>query len=422
MRRRKLVLLVLLVGIALTLSLGVVSAADTTKKSNVNSNFKKTSSNTVSSEGTSTTKTIKVLIYSGQYSIGSCVSGIKTSLKTANSKKLAPGYKFTYATANTINSKTLRGYDVVAFPGGRDGDYYVRSGKISISAVKSFIKSGKGYLGICAGAYSGVKSVKGYYKAWGVAPHTVSTRPWVEGNVGMKIEPAGKALFGRSGTIPIAHYNGPAMYASGGEIVTFATYADNKCRSKGLGAITGDFYGKGRVVLSGPHPELVPRQPGILAKLVVWAANKDRKQPKLYTTVSKTQVATAATNVKAYYQKNKKLPNTVNIGGNTYTLQQYTYLVTQAIKKASSGSTSIYVRPIGAAPKPGGTYKARTLYKVTYLMYIDRLKSFITSNGRMPNYQTTSFGKISFKKYAYIYTLILDHYSIKLKLPSSLKI
>lgn len=415
--------LALLVGIALTISIGVVSAADTTKKSTINSNSKKSSSNTVKSEGTSsaTTQTIKVLIYSGQYSIGSCVSGIKTSLKTANSKKLVPGYKFTYATSTVINSKKLKGYDVVALPGGRDGDYYVRSGSISNSAVKSFVKSGKGYLGICAGAYSGVKSVKGYYKAWGVAPHTVSTRPWVEGNVGMKIEPAGEALFGRTGTINIAHYNGPAMYAQGGEIVTFATYADNKCRSKGLGAITGDFYGKGRSVMVGPHPELVPRQPGILANLVVWAANKDKKQPKLYTTVTKAQVANASSTVKAYYEKKKKLPGSVTVGGNKYTIHQYAYLLTSAIKKPSS-SSKIHVRPIGIAPKPSGTYKSGTISKNTYVTYATRLIRFVQSNGRVPNYQSSSRGKISFIKLVYIYSKIMDHYRINLKLPSYLKI
>jgi hypothetical protein len=62
------------------------------------------------------------------------------------------------------------------------------------------------------------------------------------------------------------------MYAHGSSIVTFATYADNTLGYKNYGAIVGDPYGKGRTVLSGPHPELTPQNPNILAKLIAWTA------------------------------------------------------------------------------------------------------------------------------------------------------
>ena len=101
-----------------------------------------------------------MLIYNGEYSIGVCVSGIKKGLDTANAKNLVPGYHFTYATSTVITSSRLAGYDVLAMPGGADGDYYVYSSSISSSAIKKFVSSGHGYLGICAGAYSGVKAVR----------------------------------------------------------------------------------------------------------------------------------------------------------------------------------------------------------------------------------------------------------------------
>lgn len=417
--------------------MGIISAAEDTRETTDNTRANAvnpysttftstdTSSDSSPSEGTSTlsattTQTIKVLIYNGEYSIGSCVSGIKKGLATANAKNLVPGYRFTYATSTIITSSRLAGYDVLAMPGGADGDYYVYSSSISSSAIKNFISSGHGYLGICAGAYSGVKSVKGYYKAWGIAPHVVSTRPWVEGNVGVKIEPAGAALFGYNGTITMAHYNGPAMFAYNGDIVTFATYADNKCHSKGLGAIVGDFYGKGRSVIVGPHPELTPTHSDILGYLVVWAANKSSLQKTLIPKATLSGIGTAATTLKTYYEKNKVLPGSVTVNGYNVSMPQFMYLLGRGILNISKGTTSnIALRPIGYPPAPSGKYKSGSISKTKYLSYVNSLVSFINSNGRVPNFQTTSLGKIPYQRLIYIYSKIMNYYNLNQKLPTS---
>lgn len=383
-------------------------------------------SSSSSSEGTSSntsTKTIKVLIYNGEYSIASCVSGIKKGLSTANSKNLVPGYRFTYATSTIITSSRLAGYDVLAMPGGADGDYYVYSSSISATAIKNFVASGHGYIGICAGAYSGVKAVRGYYNAWGVAPHVVATRPWVEGNVAVKIEAAGEAIFGYGGTITMAHYNGPAMFAYNGDIVTFATYADSKCSSKGLGAIVGDYYGKGRSVIVGPHPELVPTHPDILANLIIWAANKSSVQSTLINKVSISGIGAAAATVKAYYETNKSLPSSVTVDGYKVTMPQFLYLLGKSIKDIRNGKTSsIAIRPIKYPSSPSGKYKSGSISKTKYLTYINSLVSFINYNGRAPNYQTTLLGNIPYEKLIYIYSRIMNYYNINQKLPSSVSI
>ena len=123
----------------------------------------------------STLITIKVLIYNGVYSAPSCVSGIKTSLNSANSKKLTPGYNFTYGTSTRINQQTLNSYDVLVMPGGSSGYDYIHSSYIDGTAIKNFVKNGKGYLGICAGAYSAVYQVYDFYYGWGLASHVKIT-------------------------------------------------------------------------------------------------------------------------------------------------------------------------------------------------------------------------------------------------------
>ena len=276
----------LILGLSLSLGVYSASAAALGPADISNSNLTKyegysststitqTKVNSSTSKSVSTTaprKVIKVLIYNGNGAITSCVTGVKTGLNNANNNFLVQGYRFTYATTRTINSAVLSGYDVLVMPGGSSGKNYINT--ISGSAIKKFVANGHGYLGICAGAYSGSKYVSGMYSGWGVAPHVYCKHITHEGNLNVSILQSGSKLFGSTGTVTLAHYNGPVMYAYGGSIVTFATYTDNHIGYKGYGAIVGDYYVKGRAVLSGPHPELDPQNPSILSKLIAWAAH-----------------------------------------------------------------------------------------------------------------------------------------------------
>lgn len=249
-----------------------LSQVHATSTNLASTSVKKTGSNVVSKSITSssTTKPIKVLIYYGNGAITHCVAGVETGLNYANKHNLVPGYRFTYTTTKIIQLSTLNKYNVLVMPGGSSGKNYINT--ISGTAIRKFVSSGHGYLGICAGAYAGSKTVSGLYNGWGVAPHVYSKHVTHEGNLKINILSSGSKLFGSGGTITMAHYNGPAMYAHGNSIVTFATYADNRIGYKNYGAIVGDTYGKGRTVLSGPHPELTPQNPNILAKLIAWTA------------------------------------------------------------------------------------------------------------------------------------------------------
>ncbi len=379
------------------------------------------SEGTGSSEGT--VQEIKVLIYNGEYSIASCVAGIKNGLDTANANNLVPGYYFTYATSTTITSTKLAGYNVVALPGGADGDYYVASSSISGTAIRNFVSNGGGYLGICAGAYSGVKTVvssyHGNYNGWGVAPHVMATRPWVEGDVPIQIQAAGEELFGYGGIITMAHYNGPAMYASGGDMVTFATYADNSCNSQGLGAIVGDYYGLGRSVIVGPHPELDPKYPDILGNLVVWAANFTGTSIDPSTTASIAQINSAAAIVKTQYETNKALPATITVNGNQLSMAQFSYLLGSAAVNLNSGSTApINIEDVDAPVSPSGSIKAGSVYRSEFVSMAQSLLSFVSVNGKAPNYLTSSLGNMSFENVVYMYSKILNFYQSNGRMPN----
>lgn len=423
-KRGKIFLITIILGAIIILNCGFAASASVNTSALEGSDQITKDTNINYAAGSSnSTKTIKVLIYSGSYAAYSCVNGIKTSLNLANINNLVPGYKFTYSTSTVINSATLSGYDVLAMPGGSSGYDYLHSSGISGTAIKNFISSGNGYVGICAGAYSGSYRVYNYYYGWGIAPDVNCTHPNHEGNLKVQITASGQQILGATGTVTMVHYNGPAMKASGNAIV-FATYADDIIKSKGMGAIVGDFYGKGRTVLCGPHPELDPQLPGIVANMFAWAANitvDPDPEPTVYVTLS--QVSGAAATLKSYYEKNKALPNSVIINGNKVSMAQFLYLLTKGVVNINSSyKSSISVKDVSKAQAPSGAYKSGNILKSTYISMASSVVKFINSYKRAPNYQNTSLGKISFSKLVYMYSKVMNFYRTNKRLPNFVSI
>jgi len=324
---------------------------------------------------------------------------------------------FTYATSTRITSTTLTGYDVLAMPGGSGGYYYLNSGSISGSAIKNFVANGGGYLGICAGAYSAAARTDGYYNGWGIAPHVYAKAVSYIGDLPIQITSAGSQVLGTSGTTSIYHCNGAAMYVSG-KAVTFATYSDSKTGYKGYAAIVGDYYGNGRTVLCGPHPELSSNVPTYVSKLIYWAAGGSSSSTPT-TTLTVSQVAQAASRVKAFFETNKRLPNYVTTTAGQISMPKFLNLMATATTQANSGSTAaIKVTSVNGASSWTGTYKNGNIQKSEILSMAQRIKSFISTNGRAPNYVSTSLGNISYNSVIYMFSKIMAFYSTNKRLPN----
>jgi glutamine amidotransferase-like uncharacterized protein len=350
------------------------------------------------------------VVYSGKGAINSCVIGVKNGLVNANNNYLVPGYRFSYSTTRTISSSILSHYDVLVMPGGTSGLNYVKT--VSRSVIRKFVSSGHGYVGICAGAYSGSKYVDGLYNAWGVAPHVYSKHPYHEGNLRVSITSSGSKLFGYGGIVTLVHYNGPAMYARGSGVVTFATYTDNHIGYKGYGAIVGESFYKGRTVLSGPHPELTPKNPGILSKLIAWAAKAAINNSLSVTSASPVN---GAVNVAANKIIEITFSKPIKTGTGSITLKNSSEGFIP-IKKSISGNTLTIthsllskgdkytvVLPSGSITdlKDKGMTAYTTSFQVSSLSLTDlknglaRAQSFYNTNHRLPNYVSFGILKIS---------------------------
>lgn len=217
-------------------------------------------------------KVVKVLVYSGNDTSENSINQIKKCMDQANSKNLVPGVKFVYDTSKIINNQTLSGYDVLIMAGSETGFNYINNDDVNVADLKSFVASGKGFIGICAGAYSAANYTAYWDNGWGLAPSIINLPFLEKGNVTIQATSEGTGIIGKDVRM-ISHINGPAMNISGYGAVAFATYTDSNSKYNGYAAIIGDHYGEGRIVLSGVHPELSPQQAELLAKLIMWSYN-----------------------------------------------------------------------------------------------------------------------------------------------------
>jgi glutamine amidotransferase-like uncharacterized protein len=215
---------------------------------------------------------INVLIFNGDGVMEESVVGIEDTLNDTNNQNLTPYYHFNYSTSNVINSKTLSAYDVLIIPGG-DASTYIDSEELDSGSIKQFVSGGKGYLGICAGAYVASNRVDGYYSGWGLASDVNTKNQDYEGLLPISMTSYGTKVLSKSSLQNFHLENGPAMYTANSQII-MATYADNETGYQNYAAILGETYGTGRILLSSIHPEMKPQNPQILANMIIWTAKK----------------------------------------------------------------------------------------------------------------------------------------------------
>ncbi|MBU4607170.1 MAG: hypothetical protein KKA38_01360, partial [Euryarchaeota archaeon] len=135
------------------------------------------------------------------------------------------------------------------------------------------------------------------------------------------------------------------------------------------------------------------------------------------------QINAAASNVKKYYDTNKKLPPTVTINNKQITLTQFLYLLTTATINQNTGKTTpITPKNINTPPNPSENAKQGTITKTAYLDLAQRIKTFMDNNNYAPNFATTTRGTTRYETQIYAFSRILDFYQTNKYLPNSVTI
>jgi glutamine amidotransferase-like uncharacterized protein len=182
-----------------------------------------------------------------------------------------------------IAAGRLKDFDVVIFTGGSGSAQAKTIGGQGREEVREFVRRGGGYVGICAGAYLACSGFD-----WGVGvldAKTVSNK-WQRGvgEVEMELTPDGEKVTGLPATKRGVHYaNGPIIEPNERadipdyEVLAWfrSELAENQSpvgKMVNSPAIARASFGKGRVLVSSPHPEQTAGMESVVASAVRWMA------------------------------------------------------------------------------------------------------------------------------------------------------
>lgn len=132
-----------------------------------------------------------------------------------------------------------------------------------------------------------------------------------------------------------------------------------------------------------------------------------------------SQINNAADRVKAFIETNHKLPNYVTIGTTQVQMSDFLKLLTSNLLQLNSGKTTpITLKDIKDALKPTESVKSGSISKSGYLDLAKRVNTFIDTNGALPNYATSSLGKLNYQSLIYSFSKVLSFYKTNSRLPS----
>ncbi|MGB9979862.1 pseudomurein-binding repeat-containing protein [Methanobacterium sp.] len=131
------------------------------------------------------------------------------------------------------------------------------------------------------------------------------------------------------------------------------------------------------------------------------------------------QIKSAATSLKSYIESNHELPNYVTIGSIQVKMTDFLRLLIIGTIEVNDGSKAqISLKTVNTSATPSENITSGNITKANYLDLANRLKAFIDANGALPNYATTSVGKIGYESLIYMYSKILAYDSTNNALPN----
>ena len=136
------------------------------------------------------------------------------------------------------------------------------------------------------------------------------------------------------------------------------------------------------------------------------------------------EIENAATNVKNYVLKNKRLPNTVKVGSKTLKISEFTYLSSKAVSNLNSNNKKDIVLLSGISNGASSAYSLKsTVYKAQYVDLAKRSASNIESKKVPSNYLSVKdgsnkAGNANFNLYTFAFAKILDFHKSHNNLPN----
>ncbi len=135
------------------------------------------------------------------------------------------------------------------------------------------------------------------------------------------------------------------------------------------------------------------------------------------------QMKDASETVKSYAETNHALPSYVTIYGTQVTMPQFLKLLATAVTNINGKlNATIVLQNYNTATSPSETVTPGSLNTTSYVSLADTIISYMDSNGKAPDYVSTSLGNARYESLVYMYSLILGYYNNKTALPQNVTV
>ena len=188
-------------------------------------------------------------------------------------------------TTADIAAGVLSRLDAIIVPGGGGSTQYLNMGEENVKRIKAFIASGKGAVGICAGAY--LYSDTPEYACMrinGAKAIDIEHDNRGHGIAAFSLNDEGKKLFPEIANRPLSYvlyYEGPVFVPADNAQIKYQPFAIMESdvheegnaptnMTNGKPFFIGNEYGKGRVFSSIAHPEATPGMMWMIPRMVRW--------------------------------------------------------------------------------------------------------------------------------------------------------
>lgn len=123
--------------------------------------------------------------------------------------------------------------------------------------------------------------------------------------------------------------------------------------------------------------------------------------------VSMTNIFEASNRVKNYIETNNAMPSTVKVGSDTYSANDFLYLLSKALVNKNSGiNSNIPILSTNVPSNPSGNNKLGKIYKAEFFNLAKSTASYYETNKKAPNYVTSSLGNLQYQSVIYVFARI----------------
>lgn len=225
-------------------------------------------------------KPLKVLIYDHSEGKATAPANFQRFMTKKN------GFDVRKVTPEEIRGAALEQCDVLIIPGGSGSKQSEKLEETGREKIKSFVKKGGGYVGVCAGSYLASSDYK--WSLHLINAKVVDRAHWARGTGQVEIElnNDGQSLLDpKHKELDVYYGQGPLLApGSSKELPAFealATYKTEIAKNgapegvmPGTVAIARTTYGEGRVICYSPHPEKPNGPHYLISKGVQWVAKR----------------------------------------------------------------------------------------------------------------------------------------------------